>query len=174
MEQEADELRTWQPLWVPGLLQTSEFARAALEGGHTDDVETKLATRLDRQSILDRPNPPYIWVLLHETALLQDVGGSKVMREQLSHFLGLSERRSVSLQLVPMGAGAHAGLDGGFSLVTSDDGQAAFVDAPLGGRLVQDEQEVRSLHRRYDHIRSLALPTRDTRKRLLELMEGMA
>jgi transcriptional regulator with XRE-family HTH domain len=174
MEQEADELRIWQPLWVPGLFQTVEYASAALQSGRTDDIETKLATRMERQRILDTETPPEIWVLLHEASLLQDVGGPAVMRAQIDHLLRVSERQSVSIQIVPMGAGAHAGLDGGFNLITTDEGQAAFVDAPLGGRLVQDEQESRSLHRRYDHIRSFALSAWETREKLSDLMEGTA
>jgi transcriptional regulator with XRE-family HTH domain len=171
LEQEASELKVWQPLWVPGLLQTKAYARVSLIGGHANDIDAKVAARLDRQAVLGRENPPYLWILLDERVLTPGLGDIEVMKEQIARLLELSERTAVTLQLVPADAGPHAGLDGGFNILTTDEGEVAYVEAPLGGRLVQDEDEVKSLARRYDHIRSLALPMRDTRARLLTMLE---
>lgn len=171
LEQEANELKVWQPLWIPGLLQTKAYTHASLEGGRVDDIEAKTASRLDRQAILDKEDPPYLWVLLDERALVPGLGSSRIMKEQVARLLEMAERRSVTIQLVPADAGPHAGLDGGFNILAAEGGEVAYVEAPLGGRLVQDEDEVKSLARRYDHIRSLALPTRETRVRLLTMLE---
>ncbi|GAA0371102.1 helix-turn-helix transcriptional regulator [Actinoallomurus spadix] len=173
LEVEASEIRSWQPLWLPGLLQTEAYARATMEGSHVDDVEGKIATRLKRQAILEREDPPHIWFLIDEKTIAQGVGGPEVMAEQIEHLLALTEQPSITLQLIPSRAGVHPGLDGGFNVLTTDEGDVGFVEAPLGGRLIQDDQDVRRLARRWDHIRSLALPVTETRAKLLEILEGL-
>lgn len=174
LEVESSDIKTWQPLWLPGLLQTLAYAKASFGSGYADDIDARAEARLQRQHILDRETPPRLWILTDEKALLQGVGGPEVMREQIEHLLALAERPSVTLQIVPAQAGSHAGLDGGFNVLTTEEGDIGFVEAPLGGRLVQDEQDARKLQRRWDDIRSLALPVTETRKRLLSILKGLS
>ncbi|MCO5968440.1 helix-turn-helix domain-containing protein [Actinoallomurus soli] len=174
LEVEASDIKTWQPLWLPGLLQTPAYAKATFESGHADDIDARVETRLQRQRILDRDDPPRLWILIDEKALLQGVGGPEVMRDQIEHLLALAERSSVTLQMVPARSGSHAGLDGGFNVLTTEEGDIGFVEAPLGGRLVQDEQDVRKLLRRWDGIRSLALPVNETREKLFSILKGLS
>lgn len=172
LEVEASEIKSWQPLWLPGLLQTEAYARATMAGGHVEDVEAKVAIRMNRQAIFNREKPPLLRFLIDEKALLQGVGGQEVMREQIEHLMVLAEHPSVTLQIVPSRAGSHPGLDGGFNVLTTDEGDVAFAEAILGGRLVHDEHEVRGLTRMWDDIRSLALPVTETRKTLLSILKG--
>ncbi|MCO6005866.1 helix-turn-helix transcriptional regulator [Actinoallomurus purpureus] len=173
LEAETSDIKTWQPLWLPGLLQTLAYAKASLGSSRAEDIEARAEARLQRQHVLDRDKPPRLWILIDEKALLQGVGGHKAMREQIEHLLVLAERPSVTLQIVPARAGSHAGLDGGFNVLTTEEGDVGFVEAPLGGRLIQDEQEVRKLLRRWDDIRSLALPVTETREKLLSILKGL-
>jgi transcriptional regulator with XRE-family HTH domain len=175
LEAEASDVKVWQPLWLPGLLQTPAYAQATLEaiGSYVEDIESTVSVRMGRQAVLDRERPPNLRVLIDEKALTQGVGGPDVMREQIKHLLVLSERRFVSLQIVPSQAGSHAGLDGGFNIISTEEGDVAFVEAALGGRLVQDEHEVKDLGRRWDDIKSLAFSVSQTRERLLNILKGL-
>jgi transcriptional regulator with XRE-family HTH domain len=84
IEQRATVIRSWQPLLVPGLLQTPEYARAVLGWGPDDgpDLEERVAARMERQAIFDREIPPEVWILLHEAVLNYSVGAPDVMGKQ--------------------------------------------------------------------------------------------
>ena len=88
IEAQATVLRWYEPLVVPGLLQTEEYARAILSArpdGNLDDLDEQVAARLARQAILDRTGAPQLWCILDEGILHRGIGGSKVMRSQLYH-----------------------------------------------------------------------------------------
>ena len=86
-EGRAITLHTWEPLLIPGLLQTEEYARAVLAAAHPaspeDEVERLVSARMDRQAILDQAEPPLLWVILDEGVLTRPVGGPVVMRDQI-------------------------------------------------------------------------------------------
>jgi hypothetical protein len=95
-EGRATVVRWWEPLLVPGLLQTPEYARALFNAWQTtgtdDEVENLVTARIDRQRIFDRPKPPSLWALLDEGVLRRSIGGAKVMHDQLAHLAELAER----------------------------------------------------------------------------------
>ncbi len=122
IEQEATALRGFEPLYVPGLLQTEAYARAVLSGsgllspGH---VEQQVSARLDRQDILTREEPPLLTVVIDESVLRRPVGGPTVMREQLAHLVKVGTALPrVRIHVVPQAVGAYAGLDGPFVMAT--------------------------------------------------------
>jgi hypothetical protein len=124
-----------------------------------------------RQGPLSRQDPPEIWVLLAETALLCHVGGRKVMRARLGRLLELSELPNVILRVVPNTAGANLGLDGPFKIVTVKEGAVAYLDALNGGRLAPDTSEVAELDARFDRIGAVAEPMESSRRLIREVME---
>jgi hypothetical protein len=113
LESGARTLRTYEPQYVTGLLQTPRYARAVLSGGFPHDGDDGLRRRVDlrlrRQSLLDRAGAPTLWVVMEEAVLHRSVGGPEVMREQIDRLLEVSELEHVSVDVVPFGAGAHAG-----------------------------------------------------------------
>ncbi|AJE44164.1 helix-turn-helix domain-containing protein [Streptomyces nodosus] len=113
LESGAKTLRTYEPHYVTGLLQTPAYARAVLRGGfpNEDDpgLERRVNLRLRRQSLLEAPDAPTLWVVMEEAVLHRVVGGPKVMREQIDRLLEVSELAHVSLDIVPFTAGAHLG-----------------------------------------------------------------
>ncbi len=117
-EREAYTLRLWSPLLVPGLLQTGEYARALFiaAGVDGDSADAMTAARLERQSVLERPDPPHVVVVLDESVLHRLIGSAQVMADQLTHVAELSERPYVSVQVIPFSTGANAGLSGAFDL----------------------------------------------------------
>jgi transcriptional regulator with XRE-family HTH domain len=175
LENRASVIKIWEVNLVPGLLQTADYARAGLRSGGVKDLEAALEGRLFRQTILDRPEPPVLWVLLAESLLDLPCGGPKAMKAQLAHLLSLSERPNIGMRVVPKAAGHHPGLDGAFMILTMTDpyGDVAYVEAPGGGRLVPNVAEVASYALRYDRIGHQALPGGPSRDLINRIMEAM-
>ncbi len=118
IEAQATVLRWYEPLVVPGLLQTEDYARAILSArpdGNLDDLDEQVAARLARQAILGRTGAPQLWCILDEGVLRRAIGGSKVMRSQLYRLAEVAEHPRTTIQVIRSG-GAHAGLLGGRSL----------------------------------------------------------
>jgi transcriptional regulator with XRE-family HTH domain len=113
LETGAQTLRTYEPHYVTGLLQTPDYAHAVLRGGLPNGSEEELARRVElrlrRQSLLEQEDAPTLWVVMDEAVLHRVVGGPHVMREQLDRLLEVSELAHVSLDIVPFTAGAHVG-----------------------------------------------------------------
>ena len=113
LETGARVLRTYEPQYVTGLLQTYDYARAVLRAGFPgdsdEDLERRVELRLRRQSLLGKPDPPILWAVMEEAVLHRAVGGGEVMRQQIDRLLEASELEHVSIEIVPSSAGAHAG-----------------------------------------------------------------
>jgi len=156
-ENEATQIRTFQPLSIPGLLQTEGYLRAnVFPGPHAED---RIAKRLARRDILTREEkPPFFWAVLDEAAIRRPVGGAKAMKEQLQHLLDVSELLNVSIQVVRECAGGYLGLDGALMILTKPEGRSVgYVEAQFGGRLIEDPSETERLGIRFDQIRGKAL-----------------
>ncbi|GAA4807228.1 helix-turn-helix transcriptional regulator [Actinomycetospora chlora] len=124
LEQAATQIRTYEPQFVPGLLQTEAMARHVTTLGHAtmsaEDVERRVEFRLRRQRVLDGDpdgEPLTLWAVVDEAALRRLTGGPEVMRAQVEHLIELSERRNVVIQMVPFHLGGHAGAGGPFSIL---------------------------------------------------------
>ncbi|MEU3520671.1 helix-turn-helix transcriptional regulator [Streptomyces sp. NPDC006654] len=113
LETGASTLRTYEPQYVTGLLQTHAYARHVLSGGFPhesdEDLARRVNLRLRRQALLERPDAPTLWVVMEEAVLHRVVGGPEVMREQIERLLEVSELKHVSVDVVPFTAGAHMG-----------------------------------------------------------------
>ncbi|ALC19408.1 helix-turn-helix domain-containing protein [Streptomyces pristinaespiralis] len=121
LEGAASLIRAYEPHFVPGLLQTEDYARAIMLGGaigHTepDDVERHVALRMERQSLLTRPDAPKLWVIMDETVLRRPVGGPGVMKAQIEKLLDGARLPNVTLQIAEFAAGHHPGTYGPFVL----------------------------------------------------------
>ncbi|MGA4848207.1 helix-turn-helix domain-containing protein [Streptomyces sp. G5(2025)] len=121
LEGAASLIRSYEPHFVPGLLQTEEYARGVMLSGaigqtRPADIERYVALRMERQALLTREDAPRLWVVMDETALRRPVGGPEVMREQLDRLLEATEMPHVTLQVAPFAAGPHPGTYGPFVL----------------------------------------------------------
>jgi transcriptional regulator with XRE-family HTH domain len=121
LEEAATQIRGYQVQFVPGLLQTRDYARAVTLLGHGADpakqVEHRVELRMARQSVLSKPDPPNVWLVLDEAALRRPAGDSRVMRAQLEHLLAVGERPNVTIQVMPFQAGGHAAAGGSFTIL---------------------------------------------------------
>lgn len=120
LESAASLIRNYEVQFVPGLLQTRDYARAVigLEYGRSPaDVERRLEVRMTRQSVLHRPDPPQLWAVVDEAALRRPVGGKAVLRQQILALIEATALPHVQVQIVPFGIGGHAAHGGAFSIL---------------------------------------------------------
>jgi transcriptional regulator with XRE-family HTH domain len=176
IEAEAAALRTYQPLLVPGLLQTEDYARAVLRGAQTDAtedrIEQQVAARLARQDILTRANPPHLWVVLDEGVLHRAISEPKVMHDQLMYVAGVSERPKMSVQVIPFTAGARTGLLGAFVIATLDgDGSSVYLETATTGQVVEVSSATREAALIFDNLRGEALPRPASRDLIMKVAQ---
>jgi transcriptional regulator with XRE-family HTH domain len=164
VEETATTLRLWDPLVVPGLLQTEDYARALITGtgvGDSEELVTEfVALRMERQAVLDREDPPHVCAILNLGALRYEIGSPDVMRGQLEHLVEIGHRPNVALHIVPAGAGAHPGLLGTLVIAGSggrDRPDVAYLETPLSGWLLEDPEQVARVILYYDTLRGEAL-----------------
>jgi hypothetical protein len=116
-------LRSWQPAFVDGLLQTGDYARALLSARPNtpdDEVEAQVSARMERQNILRGDDPPLLWFVIDEGALHRRIGSEKIMRDQMFALAELSQRPNINVQVVPYSAGGHYALLGAFAGLAPD------------------------------------------------------
>jgi hypothetical protein len=125
LETAAALIRTYEVQFVPGLLQTKEYARAVVLLGHgrapTEDVERRVSLRMARQQLLTRPDPAQLWAVVDEAALRRPIGGYDVMRAQIEALIEATKLPNVRLQVIPFLAGGHAAAGGAFSILRFPD-----------------------------------------------------
>jgi transcriptional regulator with XRE-family HTH domain len=125
LEAAASRIRTYEVQFVPGLLQTEDYARAVTLLGHPaapgHEVERRVGLRMRRQSLLNAEEPPHVWAVVDEAVLRRPLGGTHVMRKQLQHLLDMTELPHVTLQVVPFKRGGHAAAGGPFSILRFAD-----------------------------------------------------
>jgi len=171
-EQAAMDIRDWSHGNIPGLLQAEAYAAALLAvapDATPEVISDRLAARLDRQrNFFARFPAPMLLALIDEPALRLDAGPG-VMAAQCRHLAAACAWPNVTIQLVP--GILHAGLLG--SITLADDG-AALMETPAGGHVYTDDQTVKTLTRRFDTIRSEALPASQSARRLTEMANELA
>jgi transcriptional regulator with XRE-family HTH domain len=132
-EAKATRVQNYEALVVPGLLQTAEYARSIIQGVAPTVSEAELdnlvAARMARQTVLTRASAPQFFAVVDEGALRRPVGGPGVMHRQLHHLLGVAEQPHVTLRIVPLTAGAYAGLRGPFVILEfADDPALVYLE----------------------------------------------
>lgn len=176
LESKATALRTFQPLWIPGLFQTPDYARAVIVGTAerelTDvEVDTKVAARLGRQNVISRVLPPNLHVLLYEPALRVPVGGPRTLAGQLRRLLEMGQRQHVTIQVVPIAAGAHPGLEGPFMIMDFDaDPTLVHLENRVQSAFLEEASHIHSYRLAWMRILARAL----TARRSLEVIAATA
>lgn len=164
LETDAVSLRTFEPLYVPGLLQTEDYAgaviRAALRNASVEDIERLVAVRMARQALVTRSEDPLrIWAVLDEGCLRRQVGSPAVMRDQLLRLVTEARRPNVVVQVLPFSSGAHPGMRGSLALLEfaePADPDVVYVDSHGGELYLERPEEVRRCGSIFDHLRAAA------------------
>ncbi|SDM10762.1 Helix-turn-helix domain-containing protein [Nonomuraea maritima] len=125
LEEAAIRIRTYEVQFVPGLLQTKEYARAVVTAGGAgigaEEIARRVDLRLERQRILDRPDGPVFWAVIDEAALRRPIGGVEVMRAQIEHLIDLMRQERITIQVMPFSYGGHSAEGGAFSILRFPD-----------------------------------------------------
>lgn len=176
-EAQAAALSTYQHSFIPGLLQTEDYARAVLStrpNTADDEVEDLVAGRLERQSVLTRDDPPapLVYALVDEGALNRPVAPPAVMRDQLMHLVETSRQPNVTVQVVPYEAGGHTGLLGAFDVAEMTSRETiVFTEDIADGHVSEDPEMVSLVTVRFASLRGDALPKVASRT-LIESVAG--
>lgn len=166
LEAQAAVIRQYSALLVPGLLQTEAYARevlrAVLGDEGTEDLERHLTLRMKRQRVLTEQKSPQYVVVLDEAVLQRVVGDRQVMHAQLERLIEASTLPNVTLRLLPLTAGAHAGMDGDFVIfryqqpedqdVVYDDPDVVYVDDLAGGSYAEEPDRTRRYNRAFEQL----------------------
>lgn len=122
LEEAALLIRLYEVQFVPGLLQTADYARAVIRLGlpsaSADEVERRVGLRLARQEVLKKESGgPRLWAVVDEAALRRPIGGGEVMRAQLVRLIEAAREPNITLQVVPFRSGGHAAEAGAFTIM---------------------------------------------------------
>jgi transcriptional regulator with XRE-family HTH domain len=176
LEAEAATLRAFEGRVIHGLLQTADYARAALRAGDRKASEGHIdrltELRMKRQEVLERPGEPLeLWAIVDEAALRRPVGGSKIMRAQLGRLAEASGLPNVTVQVLPFAQGGHAGLAGPFTILEFPGGGpevvdpgVVYVETPAGNIYLEKDRQVRYWADMFDQLRAQALSPDESRQ----------
>ncbi|MET9570562.1 helix-turn-helix transcriptional regulator [Streptomyces virginiae] len=170
LETEASSLRCYEPLVIPGLLQTPAYARAVIEEtiprATPEQIAVRHEVRLRRQSRAHHPARPFrLWVVLDESALRRLVGSRQVMREQLQHLNRLGAQPHITVQVLPHSAGAHPGISGQFSILDFPGAATGtvYLERFTSDLYLEKRSDVQHYSVMYDHLQAQALSPEHTR-----------
>ncbi len=164
-ERTASAIFAWEPLLIPGLLQTPDYVRTILAaaGRPRAEEELRIKVRLLRQEVLTGRNPSPYTVFLAETALRQRRGGPEIMAPQLRHLDEMAQRRNVSLRVLPDNEEFHPGLNGSFVIFDfADLPPIVFLEQYRGSAYLYDEQQVADYQAAQRMMAALALNEQDS------------
>lgn len=180
LEEEAAEILSYQSEVLSGLLQTEDYARAVLlaDDGVSDAYgEQRLEVRMKRQARVDEPDHLKLWVIQNEGSLRRQVGGPQRMREQLQHLITVSQKPSVTVQVLPFSAGAHPSMHGAFDILRFPDRRdpdVVYVDYRQGSIYLEELSEVDDYARLFDQLRARALSPQESRTLIAQIARDMA
>ena len=165
LESEAGDVRDYTVTYVPGLLQTAEYARAMFEASlqrrSAEILERDVRVRMIRQERLTSPiDPLQLAAVIDEPVLHRPVGGRSVMHAQLRYLVAAAALESVELQVLPSGIGAHPAMGGAFTVLGFEglgEPDVGYVEHPMGSVHIEKEEDVARAKLVFDHLRSVAL-----------------
>jgi len=177
LEAGAASIRNFEPVVVPGLLQTADYARETFRNGpielDPDEVERLLEVRLARQEILAREERPRLWAVIDEAVIHRVVGSVGVMRGQLRHLVESAQQGKTTVQVVPYRAGAHAGTTGPFVILDfpePTDPAVVYVETPAGDIYLEERSDVNRYTLAFDRLRAASLHPDDS----VQMIERLA
>jgi transcriptional regulator with XRE-family HTH domain len=178
LEEGATLIRGYDPHWIPGLLQTCDYARAAVSTGFPDAADEEAARRVDlrlaRQHVLERPDPPQLWLIIDEAALRRPVAttGPQVMAAQLDKLAEAAQRPSITLQVLPSSSGLHLAMYGPFRVFrfgTSEQPDIVYGESMTSAWYLDKPDETAVYLQALDLISTQAAPADQTAKILRQI-----
>jgi transcriptional regulator with XRE-family HTH domain len=179
-EAEAASIWNYETLFVPGLLQTEDYARTVTRAGiptaSDDEVNQFVEVRMHRQRVLEGDDPLRLWAIVDEAAIRRQVGGREAMRAQLDRLIESAALPHVTLQVVPFRAGAHAGMLGSFVLMQFDDetvSDVIYLDSMATSMFLESDAELRRYRLAFEHLRADAMSPDGSRSLIAAVRDEM-
>jgi len=171
LEEAAIMIRTYELQFIPGLLQTEDYARAVItrgsQAGGADVVERRVRARMSRQAIFERSDPPRVWAVIDEAALRRPVAGPAVMQGQLERLITLSENPNITIQVIPFSVGSHPAEGGAFSILRFGDPDITdviYLEHLTGARFLDKPEDITRYMLVMDNLALKSTTPHDTAK----------
>jgi hypothetical protein len=173
LEESAARIQTYELQFVPGLLQTEEYARAIATRGRPDfappDVERRITLRMQRQRILTGVKPTTLWAVIDESVLRRPIGGRRTLLAQIDHLIEMTKRPNVIVQIVPKQLSGYA-AEGSFTILRFAEPELPDVIyiEHLGGALYLDSLADMELYGRALDRLAVDAETPDSSRQLMD------
>jgi transcriptional regulator with XRE-family HTH domain len=178
-EAEARSVRNYESLYIPGLLQTEDYARAVITGtlpmASQTQVEQRVQARMERQELLRGDDPLEMWAIVDEAATRRAVGGPAIMRAQIKHIIGAAQAPNVTFQVISYDKGAHPGMSGSFVHMAFDDPldpELVYIDTLAGDLFLEADADIRRYRTMFQHLQAIALSPRETSAELAKAVKS--
>ncbi|WP_239394493.1 helix-turn-helix transcriptional regulator [Frankia sp. CiP3] len=180
LEADAAYISKYDHQLVPGLLQTAEYAREIIRVHQPtiseDDLDAKVALRMERQKRLTESDPPHLMVVLDEAVLRRPVGGAETMSAQLAHLIEANRLPTVTVQVLPYSAGAHPAMGSAFMILgfpDASDHEVVYIEELRSSLYIEDPTDVREYQRHLNQIRSISLDVPTSVRMIERAMEDL-
>jgi hypothetical protein len=179
LEMAADLIRTFELQFVPGLLQTPDYARAVVQLGRQDqsvsraEQERLVSLRMSRQEVLTRQRPARLWAVIDEAVLRRPIGSRAILKAQLEHLIESARRHNVTLQIIPFDKGGYTATGGAFTLLRFNDADLpdiVYIEHLTSAVYLDKQAEVGHYCAAMDRITEAAAPPEESRT----LLAGLA
>ena len=178
LEDDAETIRNYEVEFVPGLLQTEDYAAACFKAAYPSAsatvIDRQVAARMARQQLMDRDDSPELWTVLNDAALRR-IGAlpGQAKRRQLDHILNAANRPNVTVQVLPFEVGPHPGQNGGFTIIRfpHPGGEVVHLDTLTGSVYLEEPQQLDSYDHVFQHLMAEALNKAESLRHIERLMK---
>lgn len=162
LEKDATAILDYSSTLIMGMLQTPEYAEAIIRARYPrwslSEIRSKVEARMQRRAVMERKQPPLLWVILHEGCLRARIGGIETMRGQISHLIDeVEESPHLTLQVLPIDAGAPPATESFTVLKSNRRSDIVYVDSTFTGQVIESAATVEDAKETYDRLRAAAL-----------------
>jgi hypothetical protein len=181
LEVAAKLIRTYEVLFVPGLLQTEPYARAVVQLGKsylpTEEIDQRVDLRVTRQQILTRANPVKLWVVIDESVLHRPIGGREAMCEQIEHLMKMARLPNITLQVMPFSSVGYPSAGGAFSVLRFPEGDlpdVVYIEHAASALYLDKIEDLDEYAAIMDALSISAAPLGETQNILRDALDKMA
>lgn len=180
-ESAASAVRQFETTFIPGILQTEDYARAVIQDYYderpgSDKLRALVELRIRREDLFDTDNRPSFQFMLDEAVIRRLVGGSSVMRHQLRRLIEVANKPNVTVEVIPFSAGLHPGMNGPFEIIEfadPSDSDIVFLESPRGDIVSDDPEETLRYREAFEGLVKAALGPRDSLARIAKIADEM-
>ena len=181
-ESAAQVIRQFETMFVPGILQTEDYARAVIdnyyeEGISSNQLRALVELRTRRQDVIDAEDPPSFHFILDEAAIRRLVGGPSIMRRQLRRLIEVADKPNISLEVIPFSAGLHPGMKGPFEIIEfadPSDSEIVYLESPRGDIFSDVPEETSKYREDFARLGKASLGPQGSLARIAKVADEMS